>query len=214
MTSGQSGPSPGWGPEPGSPPPYGSPGQPYGPPPGQQWPPYPAPPPLPQPTYGGPVPTERPLAVRAGLGGFVGAIVLGVISAVVTFLNWDVLIADQLSRLSAQGHLDPATLKASADLGLKVGVVAAILSVALYGLFVWFAWRGRNWARIVLWVLGGLGLLGGLVSLAGPGSPVPFLTGLNLFRVLLELVGVVALALKPANEWFRYQGWLRANGQL
>jgi hypothetical protein len=27
------------------------------------------------------------------------------------------------------------------------------------------------------------------------------------------LVGVVALALKPSNEWFRYQGWLRATGQ-
>jgi hypothetical protein len=224
MTSGQSGPPAGWGPEQGgppagwgpeqgSPPPYGAPGQPYGPPPGQQWPAYPAPPSLPQPAYGGPVPTERPLAVRAGLGGFVGAIVLGVVSALVTFLNWNVLISDALSRLAAQDRMDPATVKASADLGLKVGVVAAILSVALYGLFVWFAWRGRNWARIVLWVLGGLGVLGGLVSLAGPASPVPFLTGLDLFRVLLELVGIVALALKPANEWFRYQGWLRATGQ-
>lgn len=223
MTSGQSGPPAGWGPEQGSPPPYGAPGQPvpgepapgqpYGPPPGQQWPAYAPAPPLPQPTYGGPVPTERPLAVRAGLGAFVGAIVLSVISAVVTFLNWDVLIADALSRLQAQGRLDPATLKSSADLGLKVGVVAAILSVALYGLFVWFAWRGRNWARIVLWVLGGLGLLGGILSLAGPSSPVAFLNGLNVFRVLLEFVGVVALALKPANEWFRYQGWLRATGK-
>jgi hypothetical protein len=139
--------------------------------------------------------------------------VLGVISAVVTFLNWDVLISDALSRLRTQGQLSPATLKATADLGLKVGVVAAIVSVVLYGLFVWFAWRGRNWARIVLWVLGGLGLLGGMFSLAGPGSPVPFLAGLNVFRVLLVLVGVVGLALKPSNEWFRYQSWLRATGQ-
>lgn len=228
MTSGQSGPPEGWGPGQGSPPPSGAPGQPYGPPPGQQWPPpgqpygsppgqqwppYPAPPPLPQPTYDGPVPTERPLAVRAGLGGFVGATVLSVISAVVTFLNWHVLVSDALSRLAAQGRLDPATVKASADLGLQVGVAAAILSVALYGLFVWFAWRGRNWARIVLWVLGGLGVLTGLLALGSPASPVPFLTGLSVFRVLLELVGVVALALKPANEWFRYQRWLRVTGQ-
>jgi hypothetical protein len=151
--------------------------------------------------------------VRIGLGAFIGSIVLSAISAVVTFLNWDVLISDALSRLRTQGQLSSATLKASADLGLKVGVVAAILSVALYGLFVWFAWRGRNWARIVLWVLGGLGLLGGLFTLAAPGSPVPFLNGLNVFRTLLLLVGVVALALKPSNEWFRYQGWLRATGQ-
>jgi hypothetical protein len=158
------------------------------------------------------VPTERPLTVRAGLGGFVGSIILSVISAVVTFVNWDVLVADSLAQLRAQGKATSETVRAVADVGLQLGVAVAILSVALYGLFVWFAWRGRNWARIVLWVLGGLGLIGGLLTL-GTSSPVPFLSGLNLFRVLLVLVGVVALALKPSNDWFRYQGWLRATGQ-
>ena len=62
-------------------------------------------------------------------------------------------------------------------------------------------------------MLGGLGLVGGLLTLAGPSSPVPFLGGINVFRLLLVLVGVVALALKPSNEWYRYQGWLRATGQ-
>jgi hypothetical protein len=205
MTSGQGGPPPGWGPEQGSP-------SPYGPPPGQ-WPAYAPPPPLPQPVYNGPAPTERPLSVRAGLGGFIGSIVLSAISAVVTFLNWNVLLADSLAKLRAQGQVSAETLKSAADFGLQVGIGAAVLSVALYGLFVWFAWRGRNWARIVLWVLGGLGLIGGLISLAAPTSPVPFLSGLNAFRTLLVLVGVVALALKPSNEWFRYQGWLRATGQ-
>ena len=33
--------------------------------------------------------------------------------------------------------------------------------VVLHALFIWFAWRGRNWARIVLWVLGGLAVLAG-----------------------------------------------------
>jgi hypothetical protein len=139
--------------------------------------------------------------------------VLGVISSVVTFLNWHVLLADSLARLRAQEGVSAATLKTAADLGLQIGIAVVILSVALYGFFVWFAWHGRNWARIVLWVLGGLGLIGGLISLAAPASPVPFLSGLNVFRVLLELVGVVALALKPSNEWFRYQRWLRATGQ-
>lgn len=213
MTSGQSGPPPGWGgPEQGNPP-YAGPGQPYGPPAGQQWPGYAQAPPLPEPAYGGPVPTERPLTVRAGLGAFLGSVVLSAIGAVVTFLNWDVLLADSLAKLRAQGKLSPEALKSAADVGLSVGVIIAILSVAFYGLFLWFAWRGRNWARIVLWVLGGLGLVGGLLTLAGPSSPVPFLGGINVFRLLLVLVGVVALALKPSNEWYRYQGWLRATGQ-
>jgi hypothetical protein len=151
--------------------------------------------------------------VRAGLGGFVGSIVLSVISAVVTFLNWDVILADTLAKLRAQGGTTPDTVRAASDLGQVLGVAVVIVSVVLYGLFVWFAWRGRNWSRIVLWVLGGLGLFGGLISLAGPGSPVPFLSGVDVFRTLLLLVGVVALALKPSNEWFRYQGWLRVTGQ-
>jgi hypothetical protein len=136
-----------------------------------------------------------------------------VISAVVTFFNWDVLLAANLATLRAQGQLSSTTMQVEADYGLVIGVGVAALSVALYGLFVWFAWRGRNWARIVLWVLGGLGLLGGLLTLAGAGSPLPFLNGLNVFRMLLVLVGVVALALTPSNDWFRYQGWLRATKQ-
>lgn len=205
MTSGQSGPPPGWGPEHGGP-------SPYGPPPGQ-WPPYAPAPPLPPPTFDGPTPTERPLTVRAGLGGFLGSIVLSAISGLVTFLNWDVILADSLAKLRAQGQLSATTLKVEADFGLVIGITVAVLSVALYGLFVWFAWRGRNWARIVLWVLGGLGLIGGLLTLGGSASPVPFLNGLNVFRMLLLAVGVVALGLKPSNEWFRYQGWLRATRQ-
>ena len=45
-----------------------------------------------------------------------------------------------------------------------------------------------------------------------PGQP-GFLTALSVFGLLLTAAGIVLLAMKPANEWYRYRGWLRATGQ-
>jgi hypothetical protein len=76
-----------------------------------------------------------------------------------------------------------------------------------------FATKGRNWARIVLWVLGALSLLSGIVTLAGGATGTSgLLTTLSLIQTLLVLVGVVALAQKPAHEWYRHRGQQRARG--
>ena len=81
-------------------------------------------------------------------------------------------------------------------------------------LFLWFAWQGRNWARIVLWVLGGLSVLGaGSTGSAADTGQCGFLTSLSVFQLLLLVAGLVLLALKPSNEWYRYRGWLRATRQ-
>jgi len=183
-----------------------------GPPP-PPWPGYGPAPSAPVPAYQGPTFEERPLSVRAGLGGFVGAIVLSVISTAVTFLNWDTISAPIIAKLDVPAGTDPDAVRAAAETGVRIGLVAALVFAAVYGLFVLFAWRGRNWARIVLWVIGGFGLLFGLVGLFAGTSPVPFLTGLSFFQLLLLLAGVVFLAQRPSNEWFRYQAWLRATGQ-
>ncbi|MGZ4506655.1 MAG: hypothetical protein ACXVX0_05320 [Blastococcus sp.] len=197
---GQGGPPPGWN----APPPgwNAPPQQPYG---------YaPAPPPR----YGPPpTPLERPITVRAGLGAFLGSLVLSVISTVVTFLNWDTISAQLLARLRTDLGPNGDAALSGAQAGARMGVVFALVLAAVYGVFVWFAWRGQNWARVVLWVLGGLGLFGGVIGQAMGGSPLPFLTGLSFFQTLLLLAAIVLLALKPSNEWFRYRRWLRATGQ-
>ena len=91
---------------------------------------------------------------------------------------------------------------------------------ALFAMFIWFAWNGRNWARIVLWVLGGISVAFGLIGFAtaagGAGAAIAqngFVTALGVFGLLLTIAGIVLLAMKPANEWYRYRGWLRATGQ-
>jgi hypothetical protein len=157
---------------------------------------------------------ERPTTVRAGLGAFIAVLILGLVSSIVTFADFDNIVN---AALAQQGT-------STADLGvdqhsfvrmvLIVGVVVGLVMAALQVMFIWFAWNGRNWARIVLWVLGGLGVVSGIVAVASPQPGQPgFLVGLSLFSFLLTVAGIVLLALKPSNEWYRSRGWLRATGQ-
>lgn len=152
-------------------------------------------------------PAERPLPVRAGLGAFVAASVFGVVSAIVSVVNLDLLVSRTLA--------DPALTFAPADLeatGLDeaqlaeavvlTGIVLGLVLTAVQLLAVWAAWRGRGWGRVLLLVLGGLGVVLGLAGLGAGGSPLPFLTSLGTFQVLALITGMVLLALPPSADWF------------
>jgi hypothetical protein len=163
--------------------------------------------------YGAPAPVERPVAVRAGLGAFIATMVLGLVASVVIFSQFDDLLQAALAAEGVDAEFG-AISEDVARTALVVGVVFTLILLGLQAMFVWFAWNGRNWARIVLWVLGGLGVVSGLISIASPQPGYPgYLVGLNVFSFLLTVAGIVLLALKPANEWYRYRGWLRATGQ-
>ena len=195
-------------------PPYGQP--PYGQPPyGQAFPGY-GPAPSAPTGFGAPPPVERPVTVRAGIGAFVASIVLSVVSSVITLLNLDELTAWALGDAEAElGDLSPEEAEFTAGLietAGPAGVVIGLVATGVFALFVWFAWKGHNWARVVLWVLAGLGLVFAPLTLA-TGGPLPVLTFLAAFEALADLVAVVLLALRPSNEWYRYRGWLRATGQ-
>ena len=93
---------------------------------------------------------------------------------------------------------------------LIVGAVFGLLFVALQALFIFFAWKGHNWARIVLFVLGGLAVVSGLLSLGQPSTG--FLSALSVFQLLLLIVGIVLLARRPSSEWYRAMGARRQAG--
>jgi hypothetical protein len=199
------------------------PGGPYGPPPGWNAPPppppqYPGYAPAPSapsgygPPPGMPQAMERPLTVRAGLGAFIGSMALGAVAQVVTLLNWRRILDWAFANAGLDSGTDIETARRGAEIGAQIGIVIGFVFIAVYGLFVWFAWRGRNWARVVLWVLAGLGIVSGLSGLL-VGSPLPFLSALGGFQMLLLIAAVVLLALTPSNEWFRFRGWQRATGQ-
>jgi hypothetical protein len=187
--------------------------------PGQGWNAPPAPPPqyqgyAPAPQapggYGAPPPMERPFAVRAGIGAFMANLILGVISSIIAFASIDTLVAEALRAENVDVAISEDLLRSA----VVAGYAVALVFVALQAMFIWFAWQGRNWARIVLWVLGGLSVVSGLASLGMATAPsTGFLTALSWFGFALSVAGIVLLAQKPANEWYRYRGWLRATGQ-
>jgi hypothetical protein len=169
--------------------------------------------------YGAPTPVERPVTVRAGIGAFVGSIVLSLVGYLITLLNLDTL-SDLAATGTGLGELSAEEEEMAAAMGSTFGVlglVVGLIFTGVFALFVWFAWRGHNWARIVLWVLAGLGIVFGLIG-AGMSSSfgvvtLPVLTFLTWVEMLFDAVAIVLLALKPSNEWYRYRGWLRATGQ-
>jgi hypothetical protein len=162
---------------------------------------------------------ERPLTVRAGIGAFVGSIVISLAQQLISLLNLDTLTG-LAAEQSGLGELSPEEADMAASFGNTFGVVGLVFGViftGVFALFVWFAWRGQNWARIVLWVLAGLGVVLGVIG-AGLSSSIgvatlPVLTFLAWVEMLLDAVAIVLLALRPSNEWYRYRSWLRATGQ-
>jgi hypothetical protein len=167
------------------------------------------------PGWGGQAPQalERPTTARVGIGAFMAYVILGAIAVVVRFSDLDSLVDQALAAARDQGDDVQITRATAHAVVIAIGVIQLVFA-ALVAMFIWFAWNGRNWARIVLWVIGGIGVLGGLLTLAGgTDSSSGFLSTLSVIQFLLVLGGVVALALKPSNDWYRYRKWARSTGQ-
>ncbi|SDC17493.1 hypothetical protein SAMN05660690_0806 [Geodermatophilus telluris] len=144
---------------------------------------------------------ERPTTVRVGIGAFLAAFILGLVASVVQLSDVDGLVAQASAAVD-----DPSVTEDVVRAGIVLGAVIGLLLTALQALFIWLAWKGRNWARLVLLVLGGLSVLLGLSARSGTGGGIAgsgFLDSLSVFSLLITLVGVVALALRPSSDWYR-----------
>jgi hypothetical protein len=159
--------------------------------------------------YGGAQTMERPMTVRAGIGAFVASLLVGLISSAVTFADFDSFVDRAMAASADNPEMTEELLRSTLTMGIVIGLVFLVLQV----MFLWFAWKGHNWARIVLWVLGGLSLTFGLVGVAAGTGQTGFTTSMGVFQLLFTAVGVVLLAMKPSNEWYRFRGWQRATGQ-
>jgi len=209
MTSGQGGQYPGPEGQPGQ----GSPPQNWNAPPPQEpyGQPYPGYAPAPSASFGqgAPPALERPTTVRAGIGAFLASLILGAVASILTFADMDDLVRQELARSASDVAVSDEIIRST----LLIAAVVTLIFIGLELLFLWFAWKGHNWARIVLWVLGGLAVVSGLGGLAAGSGLSGFLTSLSVFQLLLVAAGIVLLALKPSNEWYRYRSWQRASGQ-
>lgn len=87
---------------------------------------------------------------------------------------------------------------------IGIGVVVGLVFIVLYVLLALQVRKGKNWARIVTWVLAGLGVLSALTSLA---QPEPLLTRiLSLIGAVIDVAVIVLLAQRPSSAYFSKTG--------
>jgi len=155
---------------------------------------YPSAPPI-QPPPEAPVgPAPMPVT-RAVQLMFVGA-ALSVIGLIVTLASTDA-IRDQVR----EDNPNAADVDAIVNTTIAFSVIVGVISTALW---IWLALmvrKGKNWARIVTWVLAGIGVLFTVLGLLNP------VNGLNLTLTiiggLLDLAIIVLLATRQSNEFFK-----------
>ena len=136
---------------------------------------------------------------------WVTGFVLGLIGLFVFWGDFDTIRDTAIEEASRQAQregrtLDEEQLRNGINAVLVGGVVIGLIAAAVQLLIAWFMRKGRNWARIVLTVLGVLGVFAGLFSLPSQsGSQL----GLSAIHLLVLAGAVVAMYLPAANAWFR-----------
>jgi hypothetical protein len=139
----------------------------------------------------------RPKEVEISFGLWVATLVLGVLGVVLSYSQIKQVQAQMINQMVAQNPpMDQSMIERTATTALVVGVVLWLLVVAVMFVFVFLMRAGRNWARIVLAVLGGLDVLFSLVGVVVAGSVA------GLLQLLLLIGAIVTMFLPAANAWF------------
>jgi hypothetical protein len=106
------------------------------------------------------------------------------------------------SKIAAKNpKFDAQKLNTAVNVTIATVVVFSIIIIVL---FIWLALqvgKGKNWARIVTWVLSGLGIITALGSLGQNVSAASRVVG--LVGGLLDVAIVVLLMQKPSNAFFK-----------
>lgn len=147
----------------------------------------------------------RPKEVELSFWLWVTSFVIGLIGLSLFVGQYDTIrdTALEEARREAQrqgGSLDIAQIETVTTVFLVIGVIIGLVFSLVQLLLAFFMRKGRNWARIVLAVIGGISLLFGLLSLTGIAGGQLALTVVSL----IVLIGaIVTMFLPGANPWFR-----------
>jgi hypothetical protein len=156
-----------------------------------------APPPAPGYGYGHPQQTApqgpRPQQVSTAVRLMYLRAAIGVVSLIVLFAT-----QDDLKRRIRENS--PTLDNSAVSTALTIGAVFGVVLLVLYVLLAMQVAKGRNWARIVTWVIGGLAILAFLGGLASAATP--FYRVLGVLTVLIDITVVALLALGPSNAYF------------
>jgi hypothetical protein len=147
----------------------------------------------------GPVPLRgtRPKEVEISFGLWIATLVLGLIGVALSYSQIKQVQAQMINQMVAQNPpINQSMIERTASSAFVFGIVLWLLVVAAMFAFVFLMRAGRNWARIVLAVLGGLYVLFSLMGVVVAGS----LAG--LLHLLLLVGAIVTMFLPAANAWF------------
>jgi hypothetical protein len=164
------------------------------------------------PPYGAPMPPvdQNQYAVPRGPVGpppssVVNATRLMFVSAALGVIGLIVLLASKSNLRDEIAKKNPSydahKLDTVVNAAVAIGITFGVIFIVLYVLLALQVKKGKNWARIVTWVLAALGVLSALSSLAQTntgGSRAASLVG-----GVVDLAIIVLLAQKPSNDYFR-----------
>jgi hypothetical protein len=157
----------------------------------------------PAPQGGGPPPAARdprnaPSTVQNAVRLMFLLAALGLIGLIIVFADKSAL---RKAVEDANPNFDTSQVDNAVNTGVTVGAVIGVVLIVLYVLLALQVRKGKNWARIVTWVLAGLGVLGGITNLAQPQAALTkVIAGIEL---VLYVVLIVLLAMRPSNDYFR-----------
>lgn len=153
---------------------------------------------------------ERPKSVETAYLLWLIAAGVSILGSLLNFVTAQAIYDETRKSL---GSLGPEFDKALADAGPSYGgIIFSLIISAVWIVVVLQMRKGANWARILLTVLGGLGILIGLISLLGFG----ILFSIGILGVLQALLGLVALVAEigaivfmfksDSNHFFKHSG--------
>jgi hypothetical protein len=153
-------------------------------------------PPAPPPREGEGQAPQRPASVDTSFMLWLVAAAIGVISSLLSFGTQDELAAE---------------MGVAADTGANAaGTVVGLIVIGIWIAVVFAMRNGKNWARIVLAVLGGLNVVFGLFGLLALGILFSLgitgaLQGLLSIASLAAVVAAIVFMFKPdANYYFKH----------
>ncbi len=143
-------------------------------------------------------PSAAPGTVRAAVAIMVLRAVLALLVVVILFAAKDTL---RRAVLKKNPGWDPSRVDQGVNTVVGIGVFFAVVYLVLYLLLAWQVSQGKNWARIVTWVLAGLAVVSQLGSLALAAAPASRIAG--LVELVLDVALIVLLATSSSNRYFR-----------
>lgn len=149
------------------------------------------PPPDSVPASRGPAPSSVLNAVRLM---YLSA-VLGIIGLIATLSTKDAL-RDSIKE--SQSGLSASELDTAVNIALGLAIVFGIVFTVLWLILANFVRKGHNWARIVTWVLAGLGVLSVVGIIGQPALNIV----LALVGVVIDIAIIVLLAIRPSSDYF------------